>query len=34
LFRTDLLDADWQREHKTVAGELLVGYLRAKRAAP
>jgi hypothetical protein len=34
LFHTDLLDADWQSEHKKVVSELLVGYLRAKRAAP
>ena len=32
LFRTDLLDADWQTEHKKAATELLAGYLRAKRA--
>ena len=32
LFRTDLLDADWQSEHKKAASELLAGYLRAKRA--
>jgi hypothetical protein len=34
LFRTDLLDADWQNEHKKAASEMLVGYLRARRAAP
>ena len=32
LFRTDLLDDDWQREHKKAATELLAGYLRARRA--
>jgi AcrR family transcriptional regulator len=34
LFRTDLLDADWQSDHKKAASEMLVGYLRARRAAP
>ena len=34
LFRTDLLASDWQSEHKKVSSDLLVGYLRAKRAAP
>ena len=34
LFRTDLLDSGWQSEHKKAAGEMLVGYLRARRAAP
>jgi hypothetical protein len=34
MFRTDLLDAAWLSEHKRVASELLVGYLRARRAAP
>ena len=34
LFRTDLLDADWQSEHKKMAGEMLLGYLRPRRAAP
>ena len=29
-----LADAGWQGEHKKVASEMLVGYLRAKRAAP
>jgi AcrR family transcriptional regulator len=33
LFRTDLLDADWQDEHKKVATDLLAGYLRGRRAA-
>ena len=34
LFRTDLLASDWQSEHKKVSSDLLVGYLRARRAAP
>jgi AcrR family transcriptional regulator len=34
LFRTDLLAANWQNEHKKVATDLLAGYLRAGRAAP
>jgi AcrR family transcriptional regulator len=34
LFLTDLLDDDWQNEHKKAASEMLVGYLRARRAAP
>lgn len=34
LFHTDLLDSGWQGEHKKVANELLIGYLRPKRAAP
>jgi AcrR family transcriptional regulator len=33
LFRTDLLDSDWQSEHKKAASEMLVGYLRTRRAA-
>jgi AcrR family transcriptional regulator len=34
LFRTDLLASSWQNEHKKVATDLLVGYLRAGRSAP
>ena len=34
LFHTDLLDSDWQSEHKEVVSDLLVGYLRTRRAAP
>jgi AcrR family transcriptional regulator len=34
LFRTDLLASSWQSEHKKVATDLLVGYLRAGRATP
>jgi len=34
LFHTDLLDPAWQSEHKKMASEMLVAYLRPRRAAP